>query len=32
LLIFDFWMFNRISFILKIQLNNIEILIQKLIF
>jgi hypothetical protein len=29
LLIFDFWMLNRISSILKIQLINIEILVQK---
>jgi hypothetical protein len=30
LLIFDFWMLNRISSKLKIQLINIEILIQKI--
>jgi hypothetical protein len=29
LLIFDLWLFHRISFILKIQLINIEILVLK---
>jgi hypothetical protein len=29
LLIFDFWMFSEISSILKIQLINIEKLVQK---
>jgi hypothetical protein len=29
LLIFDLWLLRRISFILKIQLINIEILVQK---
>jgi hypothetical protein len=29
LLIFDLWMFSRISFILKIELINIKILVQK---
>jgi hypothetical protein len=30
LLIFDLWMFSRISFILRIQLIKIEILVKKM--
>jgi hypothetical protein len=29
LLIFDCWMFSRISFLMKIQLINIEIMVDK---
>jgi hypothetical protein len=32
LLMSDLWLFRRISFILKAQLINIKILVQKLVF